>query len=107
MAELTAMQQKIYEYIATCIREQGYPPSVREIGDKLRTIHVHDNMGDRDAHLWPTKGIIDWNELSNALNDIGFDGVFSLETTPAKSLSDEQYRAEARELFAIAKKIIG
>ena len=32
MRELSKMQQKIYEYIAACIREQGYPPSVREIG---------------------------------------------------------------------------
>ena len=29
MAQLSKMQQKIYEYIASCIREQGYPPSVR------------------------------------------------------------------------------
>ena len=46
MAELTGMQQKIYEYIATCIREQGYPPSVREIGDAVglkspSTVHFH------------------------------------------------------------------
>jgi repressor LexA len=46
MAELTAMQQKIYEYIATCIREQGYPPSVREIGEAVglkspSTVHFH------------------------------------------------------------------
>ena len=34
MAELSAMQQKIYTYIASCIRNQGYPPSVREIGDR-------------------------------------------------------------------------
>ena len=46
MAELTGMQQKIYEYIATCIREQGYPPSVREIGEAVglkspSTVHFH------------------------------------------------------------------
>ena len=35
MQELTKMQQKIYEYIAACIREQGYPPSVREIGEAV------------------------------------------------------------------------
>ena len=35
MAELTSMQQRIYEYIASCIREQGYPPSVREIGEAV------------------------------------------------------------------------
>ncbi|MBQ6205948.1 MAG: transcriptional repressor LexA, partial [Oscillospiraceae bacterium] len=30
--KLTPMQEKIYQYIRDCIREQGYPPSVREIG---------------------------------------------------------------------------
>ena len=32
MAELSGMQKRIYEYIASCIQQQGYPPSVREIG---------------------------------------------------------------------------
>ena len=46
MAELSKMQQKIYDYIASCIREQGYPPSVREIGEAVglrspSTVHFH------------------------------------------------------------------
>ena len=46
MAELSSMQKKIYEYIAACIREQGYPPSVREIGEAVglkspSTVHFH------------------------------------------------------------------
>ena len=46
MAELSHMQQKIYDYIASCIREQGYPPSVREIGEAVglkspSTVHFH------------------------------------------------------------------
>ena len=46
MAELSKMQKKIYEYIASCIREQGYPPSVREIGEAVglkspSTVHFH------------------------------------------------------------------
>ena len=46
MAELTNMQQRIYEYIASCIKEQGYPPSVREIGEAVglkspSTVHFH------------------------------------------------------------------
>ena len=46
MRELSKMQQKIYEYIAACIREQGYPPSVREIGEAVglkspSTVHFH------------------------------------------------------------------
>lgn len=46
MADLSPMQQRIYEYIARCIREQGYPPSVREIGEAVglkspSTVHFH------------------------------------------------------------------
>ena len=46
MQKLTAMQQKIYDYIAETVRTQGYPPSVREIGDAVglkspSTVHFH------------------------------------------------------------------
>ena len=46
MAQLTKMQQKIYDYIAQAIQYQGYPPSVREIGEAVglkspSTVHFH------------------------------------------------------------------
>ena len=46
MAELSIMQKRIYEYIASCIQRQGYPPSVREIGEAVglkspSTVHFH------------------------------------------------------------------
>ena len=46
MAQMTKMQQRIYDYIAQMIRQQGYPPSVREIGEAVglkspSTVHFH------------------------------------------------------------------
>lgn len=46
MVKMTKMQQKIYDYIAQTTKEQGYPPSVREIGDAVglkspSTVHFH------------------------------------------------------------------
>ena len=46
MAQLSKMQQRIYDFIAETVQEQGYPPSVREIGDALglkspSTVHFH------------------------------------------------------------------
>ena len=46
MAKLTKMQQKIYDYIAETTQQQGYPPSVREIGEAVglrspSTVHFH------------------------------------------------------------------
>ena len=46
MQSLSKMQQKIYDYLVSCIRGQGYPPSVREIGEAVglrspSTVHFH------------------------------------------------------------------
>ena len=46
MAKMTRMQQRIYDYIAQTIKDQGYPPSVREIGEAVglkspSTVHFH------------------------------------------------------------------
>jgi len=39
----------------------------RVLEDRIRSTHVHDNHRDRDAHLWPGQGNIDWNETMQAL----------------------------------------
>ena len=46
MKKLTARQQQIYDYIIAFAAENGYPPSVREIGEALQlsspsTVHFH------------------------------------------------------------------
>lgn len=46
MKKLTARQQQIYDYILSFTAENGYPPSVREIGQALdlsspSTVHFH------------------------------------------------------------------
>ena len=80
--------------------------AVRQIGPELKALHIHDNMGDRDFHLWPTKGIIDWPGFMKALMDIGFTGVFSLETAPDKNLEPEPYTQAFAELYALAESVI-
>jgi sugar phosphate isomerase/epimerase len=35
----------------------------------IRSTHVHDNSRDRDAHLWPGKGNIDWDEAMTLLRN--------------------------------------
>jgi len=43
-------------------------------GEKLFTLHIHDNHGqmDRDEHLIPGEGTIDWPAFLAALDRIGF-----------------------------------
>lgn len=35
---------------------------------RIRSTHVHDNHRDRDAHLWPGEGNIDWAETMRSLS---------------------------------------
>ncbi len=80
--------------------------AVRELGKAIRVIHVHDNMGDGDQHLWPTRGKIDWPGFAAALKDVGYDGVFSLETCPSETLDMPSYEAECVQLHDIAQRIL-
>jgi sugar phosphate isomerase/epimerase len=34
---------------------------------RIRSTHVHDNQRDRDSHLWPGNGTIDWNQTMQSL----------------------------------------
>ena len=38
----------------------GVSPALELLKDDIRSTHVHDNKQDRDAHLWPGQGTIDW-----------------------------------------------
>ena len=58
-----AMQRQIYRFIVQCVKEQGYPPSVREIGDAVglkspSTVHFHLKnqmcIRDRSNQSWPS-----------------------------------------------------
>jgi sugar phosphate isomerase/epimerase len=34
---------------------------------RVRSTHVHDNQRDRDSHLWPGNGTIDWSQTVQSL----------------------------------------
>ena len=35
--------------------------------DRILSTHVHDNQRDRDSHLWPGEGTIDWSQTMQSL----------------------------------------
>ncbi|WP_446745502.1 sugar phosphate isomerase/epimerase family protein [Silvibacterium acidisoli] len=45
----------------------GVSSTLTELKDRLRSSHIHDNMGDRDTHLWPGDGTIRWDEVYEGL----------------------------------------
>ncbi len=52
---------------------------VRLCGRNLAVLHVHDNHGGSDEHQLPYLGNIKWVPFLEALKEIGYPGVLSLE----------------------------
>jgi sugar phosphate isomerase/epimerase len=45
----------------------GVAASLSEVNSYVRSSHLHDNKGDKDAHLWPGEGTIPWDETLGGL----------------------------------------
>ncbi len=54
--------------------------------DRIKHIHLHDNLGGNtpadDLHLPPGRGIVDFKNIINALDKIGYKGTATLELKP-------------------------
>jgi len=78
---------------------------VRRLSDKIKVLHIHDNSGKKDEHLSPHEGVIDWQDFSSALKEIGFDGVLSLEIVPKESLPTDEFERQSIKLAQIAHSL--
>lgn len=76
---------------------------IREFGDKLLCVHIHDNFGydrscDPDAHLLPFDGNVDYADMMRRLDAVGFEGCLMLEVFNSsredyKELSEDEFIA--------------
>ncbi|MGA0845239.1 MAG: sugar phosphate isomerase/epimerase family protein [Luteolibacter sp.] len=78
---------------------------VHKLSGHLRMIHVNDNLGDRDAHLSPGDGAIDWISLMRQLRHWNFHGPYILELADSGE-SAVQIMARARAARAFLREIM-
>ena len=46
----------------------GIPEAISALGNRIVSLHVHDNHGAKDEHLWPGDGNIDWKTTAERVN---------------------------------------
>lgn len=80
---------------------------MREMGEYVKTLHVHDNRWQQDMHLLPFHGTIDWLDFGTSLKEVKFDGVLSLETSPSAKLPSPLFEDMLVMYSRVAKAIIG
>lgn len=79
---------------------------VLRVGEKLKVLHVHDNVISRDIHLLPCFGTLDWKGFASALKEIDFKGSFSIETTPPTCLPNNLFDEATRLLVNVINYIL-
>ncbi len=73
------------EYIGFCLDvnhakdHTKIPDIVKQLGDRIITLHISDYDGIDEKHWMPFKGLIDWQAFVNALSDIEYNGAFIYE----------------------------
>lgn len=74
----------------------GVVQSISTLGDRIGSVHVHDNHGLKDEHLWPGEGTIDWQATAAALRALPTPPAAVLEVSDAqKCLPSEMHRCIA------------
>ncbi len=58
--------------------------ALRMIGKRLTAIHINDNNGKTDEHLFPFFGSIDWKDAMQGLRDTEYTGNFNFEVKTVK-----------------------
>ena len=72
---------------------------LREFRNRLVHLHLADNFGERDEHLVPGDGTIDWRAVAEELEEQGFSGYGALE------LNTKDARGNARRAREFLRKI--
>lgn len=66
-------------HVGLCPPDNSLSEIVLGLGDRLQSLHVHDNDFRGDQHLPPYEGKMDWDALCRSLGQIGYKGFFTYE----------------------------
>ena len=87
MGELRAFMAGLpAEYVGIChdightrLIGQDIADEARIASDRLYALHIQDGSTDDDDHLPPGRGVLDFDSYARALDDIEFDGAWTIE----------------------------
>jgi len=63
---------------------------VKQLGERIITLHVSDYDGIDEKHWMPFRGVVDWGAFANALRDIQYSGAFIYEAQPEGDTTEER-----------------
>ena len=109
--ELTSVDDRLRVCLDTnhlLRKDEDLPAFIRAVGKKIITTHISDYDFINERHWLPGEGTVDWSAVLDALEEIGYEGVWQYEIgfcntnriTRVRDLTCEDFVRNANELFA-------
>lgn len=64
---------------ATRFGQPSTPEFIRMLGGEITVLHLNDNDTLTDQHKMPLSGCMNWNDIFDALDEIGYNGIYNME----------------------------
>lgn len=86
----------------------GVGNMIRALGHRLQALHIHDNDGIHDDHQLPFTMSVDFADMVKALQDIHYQGDFTLEADQhLNRYTPDNVSEGIREMAGAARKLAG
>jgi sugar phosphate isomerase/epimerase len=79
----------------------GTAAAIATLGERIASVHVHDNHGMKDEHLWPGDGTIDWPETVKGLKALASPPATVLEISYALAEPHAEVPSRIEKGFAL------
>ncbi|MCX7705518.1 MAG: sugar phosphate isomerase/epimerase [bacterium] len=81
------------------------------IKDNIAIFHIQDNPGDRDLHIPPGRGLINWNDFFKKMAQLKFSFPATIEAVPFAHTQGSKYTKESwktmfEEINAIVENVL-
>lgn len=81
--------------------------TIRVLGSRVKALHVNDNGYFKDNHWIPYQGLIDWDDVLDALCEVNYSGDFTFEALRLYNNFDESfYPTAAKYLHDVGRYML-
>jgi sugar phosphate isomerase/epimerase len=84
----------------------GHLQEANPVLEHVRTTHLHDNGGEKDEHLWPFEGTMDWHSLIEKWVVADYKGLFMFEARGEELTKGNEVKSRLQDLWDEAKNSI-